>query len=679
MSAAHSLALVPPARWLTAEEVMERQGWSPRTFFRRTNELISRDSDKRSANGRPVREYLESSLPAPAPAPAALEVAPAASLSLGPLFGDTGVEMPRETLDDPEQEAQAKARYDIILPIVTYASNPGRWQALRLADGKPVTSKTRLVVYVAETHKLSPRTVAGWLQRFRDGGYAALADKERSDKGSSRWAQQSETTLLLADLAVYAHLRENLSIRMAWEILEARAQWLNLPVPGYETVRRILARVNPAAVKLSRDGRKTYDEVFGPYISRDYSMAAGEILISDHAIHDVFVQDDLFEGDRRPIRLRFTGLMDMRSRLFTAYAWSQEGSSRSITTVLRQHYTRFGRFRVLYVDNGKDYQKVGRGARGSAWRLEDVPPEAIGVIARLDAEIKYCLPFHPQAKPIERANNTIHSRFDRRWASYCGSKPEQRPEKCEALLKRHAQLLSEGRADESELPLASEFIRAAKMWIEYEYNRREKDVEGMEGMTPIEAWEQFRWADGKKPVDPAQLVPLLSDRVRHSISRGRVKIDKQFYVAADADSDVRMHDRPGSALILYDSCDPGFAAAADDDGRIFAYLKPVELVAQDDTEETRAAIAAGISRRQHLHKRTRQMLDDLDKRVLGAGYVPQHNQLLAIGQLPIPIDDLVVHRPAKTGLRPEAQSQPSNLMPGQAADRLAERLRRNAK
>lgn len=680
MSAAPRLALVPASVWLSAEEVMERMGWSRSTFFRRIGELVSRESQTRRANGRPDREYLEASLPSclAAPSPAALVPAPPAP-SLGPLFMQEAVELPRETLADPEQDAQAKARFDIILPILTYDSDPDRWRMLRLADGRQVTSKTRLIAYIAESNGLSIRSVHDWLSRFRDGGYAALADKPRRDKGSSRWAQQNETTALLAELAAYAHIREGLSVRMAWEIVEARAQRLNLPVPSYETIRRILAKVNPAALTLSRDGRRAYDEVFAPYISREYSMQAGEILVSDHAIHDAFVQDDIFDCDRSAIRLRFTGLEDMRSRRITAYAWSQEGSSRSITTVLRQHCVRFGRFRLLYVDNGRDYQKIGRGARGSAWGLEEVPAEALGVVARLDAEIKFCIPFHPQSKLIERANNTLHERFDRRWISYCGSKPELRPEKCDALLKRHAQLVAENRADESELPLASEFIRAARAWIELEYNERSKDVEGMPDMTPAQAWDQFRWSGSTEPVDPAVLVPLLSDRVRHTIQRGRVRIEKRWYEAADPESEIRLHDRQGEALILYDKSDPNFAAAADDDGRVFAILQPVRLVRQDDSEETRAAIAASMQGRQRLHKRTRQLLDNLDQRVLGAGYIPQHNQLLAIGQLPMPIDELVVQRPLKTGLRPEAQTTTNTLMPGQAADRLAERLRRQAK
>jgi putative transposase len=660
-AAATRLSIVPAPAWLSADEVMQRMRWSRPTFFRRKAQIISRPAGKNDANGRPVMEYLEASLPHSPEPPAALTIVPPATF-LGPLFNQETVELPRETLPDPDDDAQAKKRFNLILPILTYSSDPERWRALRLADGKPVTSKSRLVVYVAETNEQSVATIKRYLQRYRDGGLAALADKQRSDKGKSRWAHQSETTIELAELAAYAHLREDLSIHMAWEILECRGRQLGMAAPSYQTVRRILANINPAAIVLSKQGRKTYDQIFAPYISREFSMGAGEIVVSDHMIHDVFVQDDVFGGcDRRAIRLRFTGLLDMRSRRFTAYAWSQEGSSRSITTVLRYHYERYGRFRQFYCDNGKDYQKTGRGASGSTWDMEEIPPEALGVVARLGAEIKYCIKFHPQSKLIERANNTIHMRFDRRWASYCGKDPQHRPEQCDKLLARHAKLLAEGRVEESDLPLASEFIRAAVAWIEGEYHRKSKDIEGMENITPLEAWEEFRWADAGEPVDPALLVPLLSSRARRTIRRGRIEIGDEIYTAADPESAIQLHDRGvagNSCLVLYDEQDPSFIAAADDDGRVFAFLKPLTLLRQSDDEETRAGIAASMEQRGHLRKRTSQQLKDLEQRVLATGYVPQKDQMLAIGQLPIPIDGLVVHRPGRRlALRPDKTAQ----------------------
>jgi hypothetical protein len=393
------------------------------------------------------------------------------------------------------------------------------------------------------------------------------------------------------------------------------------------------------------------------------------------------VANDLYDAkDRQHMRLRFTGLMDMRSRKFLAYAWSQEGSSRSIVTCLRYLIQRYGVFRVLYCDNGVDYQKVGKGARTSACDVQDLPPEALGVIARLGATIKYCQPFHPQAKSIERANNTLHQRFDRRFLTYTGPTPEQRPDRCIAALERHKKLLTQGRADESNLPLASEFIRAAMVWIEEEYNNTPKNVPGMEGLTPNQAFEQFRWS--KQPPAPAPhvLAGLLAERTSRVIHECAIEMAGKRYIGVDEWSQRGLHDHeePGKRVTLaFDPLDPNYVAALDGDGKIFAYLQPERFLRQADDEETRAAIGASMRERGRRYKETRSQLDALSRRVRSTGYLPQHDQMLQIGRLPIPIDQLIVHRP-QPRLAPDPLEPTNDLQPGEATDRLtAALLRRN--
>jgi hypothetical protein len=675
-AATPQLTLATTSHWLTSEEVMRRTGWSRATFFRRRGELLSREAQPINANGRLICEYFDGSIPQMPQTQ--LAIVPVPQSSLGPLFaGVRDVELPRVLLPDPGDQVQAQSRYDAILPILEYARDPERFRHLRLRDGLPITSKTRLILFVAETCGTTDRTIKSWIKRFREGGFAALADKRRADKGQSRWALQNEGTQELANIAAFACVNEDLSIQIAWEIIERRAQMFELPVPSYQTVRRMIARLNPAAVTLSKKGRRTYDEIFAPYIERGYTdMAAGEIVVSDHALHDVFVQDDLYKKDRKPIRLRFTGLLDMRSRRFTAYAWCEEGSSRSITTVLYHHCLLFGRPRVFYADNGKDYQRVGKGAIGSPWSIDDIPAEAIGVLARLGVEVKYCIPFHPQSKLIERANNSIHQRFDRSFISYCGPDPMHRPDRCDAAVLRHKKLLAEGRADESELPLASEFIKACIVWLETDYHQKIKDVKGMEGLSPLEAWDKFRWAEQTAPPESSALVPLLADRTTRKIHECAIELAGRRYVAVDQASGIQLHDRTGqTVLVAYDQLAMDHIAAMDEDGYVFAQLEPETLLRQADDAETRAAIAASMQERGRHYKRTRDQLNELARRVKAAGYVPRNDQMLQIGQLPITIDDVVVHRPQPpTPQNDEAPASP--MTPAQAARQFLEGLKK---
>lgn len=682
-------AMSSAEEWLTAEQILARAGLSDEWLRKQriAGTVVTRDSGERAANGRPVLEYLSSSLPASARAKLGGEQPLDIVLAEKPLPLFANVpppEKPRILLPDPEAQKQAEERYEILEPILQFPDDRAlRLQArnLRLADGSPVTSRRGLERYLCQSHNLSRSTLLRWLRAYRQGGFAALADRQRSDRNISRWAKQSAQHAELAELAIYAYLEEKLSKQMAWEIAAARAKQLQIEPPTYETVRVLLENI-PAPVKtLALQGRRRYDEIFAPYIRRGYTdVEAGEILVSDHAIHDVLVQNDLFDTrDRAHMRLRFSGMIDMRSRRITGHAWSQEGSSRSITVCLREHLTRFGWFRALYVDNGKDYQKVGKGARGSGWDVNDLPPEAVGLLARLGREIKYCQPFHPQAKLIERFNNTMHQRFDRRWKTYTGPTPEQRPDRCIAALERHKKLLASGHPEDSDLPLASEFIRAAIAWIEGEYHQRPHTGEGMNGLTPIEAFEQFPWSEQPAAPEPQDLAVLLAERAVRRIRECAVELDGQRYIAADADSGRELHDRTGQDVIVAFDALPqerNFLAAFDEDGHVVAYLQPETLLRQSDDSGTRDAIAASMKERRGLARTTREQLEGLSRRVLSTGYVPQNDQMLQVGRLPIEIDGLVVHRPQPNQRLSPERDTPAPATPAQAARLLTEALRK---
>src|SRR5579883_209615 len=148
--------------WLTAEQVMDLTGWS--AFWLREQEkrrnVVSRETDRSARNGRRIREYLASSLPkearnklageeqrpdAPQPVQASLTLF--ASLS--------SVSLARVTLPDPEDQAQAEQRLLILQPVLEFA--PERHAQLRLADGRAITSRSRMMLYQAETHGISLR------------------------------------------------------------------------------------------------------------------------------------------------------------------------------------------------------------------------------------------------------------------------------------------------------------------------------------------------------------------------------------------------------------------------------------------------------------------------------------------------------------------------------------------
>jgi hypothetical protein len=72
-----------------------------------------------------------------------------------------------------------------------------------------------------------------------------------------------------------------------------------------------------------------------------------------------------------------------------------------------------------------------------------------------------------------------------------------------------------------------------------------------------------------------------------------------------------------------------------------------------------------MQERGHHYKRTRGLLDDLARHVKAGGYMPLNEQEKQIGQLPISIDDVVVHRPQVTtetkNITPAAPMTPAQV------------------
>ena len=213
---------------------------------------------------------------------------------------------------------------------------------------------------------------------------------------------------------------------------------------------------------LSREGKRQFQERCEPYLLTDFdSLVPNQIWVSDHGQHDVWVRNDLFSGvsANAAVRPWLTAVIDMRSRKIVGTAWSANPSSHTISSALRVAIENFGIPQTLVIDNGKDYEKIGR---------IDFSPECSGVLVRLGIQPHYCLPRHPQSKLIESWFGTVRKRFDCLWPSYCGSSPTNRPEQCTDALKEHQAFLK-GKRKSSPLPLASEFIATARQWIT-EYN-----------------------------------------------------------------------------------------------------------------------------------------------------------------------------------------------------------------
>ena len=425
--------------WISTAKAVEVTGWTERHLRRSVSEgeIESRETKERGRNGKPLREIKASTLPEFAQQSLAkqFEVRVRSIPAHGKDAGLTGVDphphqsalafggarvlsmaAPRVALPGNQGDALARQRLDAITPMFEYRKN----EAWFTSQGITLSG---IVEQIAKTHQVGIRTVWRWDTQFREHGLPALADRTRSDAGQSRWASQNpEAAKFLAHM--YLNLRQAVSTCAA--ALSTQRELFQLhQLPSYETVRSFLGNpneVSPALKMFAREGKRKYQETCSVYLRRDYSdVRANQVWVSDHMIHDAFVQNDCFgPRDRQPIRLQLTMIIDFLSRMPVGYGWCENGSSRSISTAMRHAVGRYGACEVFYCDNGKDFQKVAKGAAragadaASAALLRDLQLlQEQGTMARLGIQALHCLKYHPQSKHVERFFGTLHQQFDK--------------------------------------------------------------------------------------------------------------------------------------------------------------------------------------------------------------------------------------------------------------------------
>ena len=513
----------PAQATMTKHEICAKLGISLRWFERKVqNPGVIFITPKTARNGRPEKHYVIASLPADLrdrlelrtklepPTPAAFQqAADANQRSL--LFADThtGGSYPSSTLPtpvrlqlSPEAEAQAQARYRAIQPLLEFGANRERYSHRRLADGTPVGTARQLAQHIAEMavvegKAVSVSTLFGWVGRFREAGLPGLVRQQRNDKGTSHFFTRYPAA---ATLAKSVFLRPG-TVTRAYKAIVRDQLALGIPpadLPSYATVRNYLDTLPEPEKILAREGQRRWNETCAPHLTRGYTdVAAGAIFTADHMIHDVEVRNDCFASveQNAPMRLRFTAIMDLRTRKIVGYCWTVDGDSRSIATALRRAVERFGCPEVFYCDNGSDFKKLGRGATkvgGAEIEKAGTWLEGLGALQMLGIKLQLCLPYHPQSKNIERAFRTVHLGLDAIFHTYLTGNAYNRPDAAVLAGTEHRRLVKQGRGNESSLMPASLFIKLAETWIEGDYNAGHlHSGNGMNRRTPNAVWEEL--------------------------------------------------------------------------------------------------------------------------------------------------------------------------------------------
>lgn len=560
------------------------------------------------------------------------------------------------------QEKEAASRLAILQPLLDFISDRctrERFCILTLPDGTRIANSDHMAKYLAAQHEVSASSIWRWKREYEKDGRFGLARKPRKDKNQSSWAASNRD---LADIAACVYLgtpeQPGQSKMVAWEVVCKRARNMKVAAPSYETVRTFLdnpKEVSPSMRTMAREGRKKYDATFAPYIQRGYTEPANAIWVSDHAIVDVFCQNDLFGNrDLKHIRLRMTTILDYRSRFVVGAAFAEEGSSHVIKRALLRAISRYGIPEAFYCDNGKDYKSVARGAQRhelaaeGLLRVAECQDLASSAMKRLGIPVTFCLPYHPQSKHIERYHRTFHERFDKAFRVYTGGASHLRPDAATEALANHGKLLQMGQGIYSALPAASEYIRMAEAWTEGWYHVQPHSGEGMAGRSPAQCFMEELPKTQRATPEPALLAMLLAERVTRRVQNCAITINNLRLVpnVKDQAAYYQMHELSGREVVVaYDPLYPQFAAVLDADMRFVCKLEAEQLYRMTPDEETRANVGEFIRNRAAFPKAIKQSRQALRQRVAATGgYVPAEEALRQLAQLPAAVGENIVHR-----------------------------------
>lgn len=524
------------AALLTKREVARLLGCSERHVERRQNELGVVYAGGRGKNGRRVPLFPITKLPAAAqrkqlPAPEAAKLPVPAPVMTGQLELQL-TPISNADMSAPSREL-ADRRYAIIAPL----ADPDRHREVWRHCGG---NTERVVAFLAEQHQAGKRSIYRWLERYRDAGYPALADRARKDKGHTRALTPAALGFLWS--ALKRDGAADISVAEIWRVYEETRAWRKrhpeagpqLPETSYSTIRAWWKRNVPEMVRvMAFEGAAEFANTQEILSHRDIPRIQPlEYVVMDHRMLDIHcLAREPRENGWRLVRPWVTAAIDMRTRRWLGWAIVEQPSSDSIACVLKRAMLDHGIPGACYWDNGKDFRALwlegGRTVAGATRRVETMPAGWDGVLNSLGVRVVHAIPLRARSKIIE-PNFLRLAYFDRTLPWWCGHRPDARPEAFDALVAEHERWKKQ-EADAT--PFATiEQIAAIYDAAFRELNGRPLEGLGMEKATPSgrgwlspdECWSRLIGGVTVRRADPQTIQFAFLKRREITVEHGEV-------------------------------------------------------------------------------------------------------------------------------------------------------------
>ena len=196
-------------------------------------------------------------------------------------------------------------------------------------------------------------------------------------------------------------LRPSTNLVSCYRRASATAKETGKAIPSIRTVRRLIVRELPVAVKVyCRDGADALEKLY-PAMVRDpaQSYAMQEVNIDGHKLD---VMCEWADGTvSRPLLL---AIQDIYSRKLLGYRLCVTENKGDILLIFGDVFKTYGIPMTVFMDNGRGFvSKWITGGVPHRFRGKNYDSDPLGVLPKLGVDVVFVRPMRGQSKPIERS------------------------------------------------------------------------------------------------------------------------------------------------------------------------------------------------------------------------------------------------------------------------------------
>lgn len=403
------------------------------------------------------------------------------------------------------QRAEAEHRKCVVLLFEEYRAN-----RLKGGEVKETILKGDFVCKYNMEHPnktITTKTLYEWIRKFYSGDPYALIDGRG---GYNRGSSSINPEMLEYFKALYLKPSQP-SVKECYRLTRIEADTRGISIPSEKAFRLAASRISDADLTLARRGKKAFEDGYMPYIERNYStLSPNDQWVSDHHVWDIFVRVPDGKGGWKKDRPWGTYWMDMCTRKVMASSIRVQSPNSDIVLCSFGNGVRaFGVPKSVLLDNGKDYKS------SDLFSTQDEEVIISNLQRNFQIKTVFAIPYNARAKPIERMFNTFESQFGKKFPSYVGSDTQKRPESLKDI-------------DIMECPTLEEFIELHDEYVYNIYCNSEHSGEGMDSMTPNQAYSSKPFAVRRVSEEVLRLC-LMRIKGKRTVQRNGVTFNGEHY------------------------------------------------------------------------------------------------------------------------------------------------------